>query len=124
MAITSIMYKTKIKSDVCNYYSKIYYGTSKGLFKQHYENHKKLFNHKKHSQIQSFRRNTGDLKNSNHDLKYNFIFQKYTDQEKEQSFVIYFLNEKRFIIKPQENNLLNQGNELISSVETKTNLSL
>ena len=40
-------------------------------------------------QIQNFRRNTGDLKNSKHNLKYNFTFQKDTDQQKEQVFVIY-----------------------------------
>ena len=46
-------------------------------------------NHKKHGQTQNLRRNTGDLKNSKHKLKYNFIFQKDVDQKKEQVFVIY-----------------------------------
>ena len=39
-------------------------------------------------QVQNFRRNTGDLKNSKHNLKYNFTFQKDADQQKEQVFVI------------------------------------
>ena len=40
-------------------------------------------------QIQNFRRNTGGLKNSKHNLKYNFVFQKDVDQQKEQVFVLY-----------------------------------
>ena len=40
-------------------------------------------------QIQNFRRNTGDLKNSKENLEYNFTFQKDADQQKEQVFVIY-----------------------------------
>ena len=38
-------------------------------------------------QIQNFQRNTGDLKSSN--PEYNFTFQKNTDQQKEQVFLIY-----------------------------------
>ena len=44
---------------------------------------------KNKGQIQNFRRNTGDLKNSKHNLKYNFKFSKDADQQKEQKFVIY-----------------------------------
>ena len=55
-------------------------------------------------QIPNFRRNTGDLKNSKHNLKYNFIFQKDADQQKEQDLC---LNEKLFIIEHQGNDLLN-----------------
>ena len=33
------------------------------------------------AQIQNFRRNTGDLKNSKHNLKYNFTFWKDADQQ-------------------------------------------
>ena len=40
-------------------------------------------------QIQSFQRNTGDLKNSKQNPKYNFRFEKDADQPKEQVFVIY-----------------------------------
>ena len=40
-------------------------------------------------QIKNFRRNTGDLKNSKHNLKYNFTFWKDAGQQKEQVFVIY-----------------------------------
>ena len=39
--------------------------------------------------MQNFRRNTGDLKNSKRNLKYNFAFEKDVDQEKEQLLVIY-----------------------------------
>ena len=72
--ITSIIYKTKITSNLRNYHGKIYYGTSEGAFKQRYGNHKKSFNHEKLRQIRNFRRNTGDVKNSEHNFKYDFIF--------------------------------------------------
>ena len=69
--ITNTMYKAKYTSNLRNYHGKIYYGTSECTFKQRYGNHKKSFNHE---QTQSFRRNTGDLKNSKHRLRYNFMF--------------------------------------------------
>ena len=47
--ITNIIYKAKTTSDLRNYLGKTYYGTSKGTFKQQYENHKKSFNHEKHT---------------------------------------------------------------------------
>ena len=40
-------------------------------------------------QIQNFPRNTGNLKNSNLNLKYNFTFSKDVDQQKEQVSVTY-----------------------------------
>ena len=40
-------------------------------------------------QIQNFRRNTGDLKNSKCNLKCSFTFEKDVDQQKEQLLVIY-----------------------------------
>ena len=55
-------------------HEKIYYGTSEGTFKQRYGNHKKSFNHERHRTDTDFRRNAGDLKNSKHNLKYNFTF--------------------------------------------------
>ena len=69
-----IIYKAKITSNLRNFHGKIYHGTSKHTFKQRYGNHKKFFEHKNIGQIQNFRRNTGDLKNSEHNLMYNFIF--------------------------------------------------
>ena len=72
--ITNITYKSKITSNLQNYHGKIYYGTSENTFKQRYGNHNKSFNHKKHRTDTEFRRNTGDLKNSKHNLKHNFIF--------------------------------------------------
>ena len=38
---------------------------------------------------ENVQRNTGDLKNSKHSLKYNFIFKKDVNQQKEQVFVTY-----------------------------------
>ena len=38
---------------------------------------------------ENVQRNTGDLKNSKHSLKYNFIFKKDANQQKEQMFVTY-----------------------------------
>ena len=67
--ITNIIYKAKITSNLRNYHEKIYYGTREGTFKQRYGNHKK-----KIRQIQKFRRNTVDIKNSKHNLKYYFTF--------------------------------------------------
>ena len=46
--ITNIIYKAKTTSNLRNYHEKIYFGTSKGTFKQRYGNHKKSFNHEKH----------------------------------------------------------------------------
>ena len=69
-----IIYKAKITLNLRNFHGKIYRGTSKHTFKQRYGNHKKFFEHKNIGQIQNFRRNTGDLKNSEHNLMYNFIF--------------------------------------------------
>ena len=69
-----IIYKAKITSNLRNFHGKIYYGTSKHTFKQRYGNHKKFFELKNIGQIQNLRRNTGDLKNSEHNLVYNFIF--------------------------------------------------
>ena len=43
---------------------------------------------KKIEQIQSFQKNTGDLKNSKRNLNHNFIFQKGVDQQKEQVITI------------------------------------
>ena len=43
--ITNIIYKSKITSNLRNYYGKIYYGTGEATFKQQYVNHKKSFNH-------------------------------------------------------------------------------
>ena len=49
--------------------------------------------------MQNFRRNTGDLKNSKHNLKYNFIFQKDADQQTRICYLC--LHEKLFIIEHQ-----------------------
>ena len=46
--VTDVIYKAKIISTLRKYNEKIYYGASQGTFKQHCENHKKSFNHKKH----------------------------------------------------------------------------
>ena len=72
--ITNIIYKAKITSNLRSYREKIYYGTSKGIFKQRYGNHKKSFNHEKHRTDTERSKKTGDLKNSKHNLKYNFSF--------------------------------------------------
>ena len=69
------MYKAKITSNLRNYHEKIYYGTSEGTFKQFSKetirNHSIMENI---GQIKSFRRITGDLKNSKQNPKYNFTF--------------------------------------------------
>ena len=44
-------------------------------------------------EIQSFQRNTGDLKNSKQILKYNFTFSKDANQQKEQVFLFMFERE-------------------------------
>ena len=44
--MTNIIYKAKFISNLQNYHEKLY-GTSEGIFKQRYENHKKSFKHKK-----------------------------------------------------------------------------
>ena len=43
----------------------------------------------KNRKIQNFQRNSGDLKNSKQNLKFNFTFSKDAIQQKEQVFVIY-----------------------------------
>ena len=67
-------------------------------------------------QMQNFRRITWDLKNSKHNLKYNFIFLKNVDQQKEQVIcyqVSLITKETTF-----------QTKEMDLSKDTKTNLSL
>ena len=48
---------------------------------------------KKIGQIQNFRRNTGDLKNSKHNLKYNLIF-KNMPSNKKNSYLLFMFEQK------------------------------
>ena len=79
--IINIIYKAKITSNLRKFHGKIYYGTNEGTFKQWYGNHQKWIM-KNIGQIQIFRRNNGDLKNSKHNLKYNLTFWRDADQQK------------------------------------------
>ena len=69
--ITNTIYKAKITSKLRNYHEKVYYGTCEDTVKQRYGKHKKSLNHQKHRMEE---RNTGDLKNSKQNPKYNFAF--------------------------------------------------
>ena len=44
-------------------------------------------------QVQNFRRNTGDLKNSKHNLKYNFTFEKDATNKKNRYLLFMFERE-------------------------------
>ena len=88
-----IIYKAKIISIFWKFHGKIYHETSENTFKKRYGNHKKSFNHE-NRRADTEGRNTGDLKNSKHNLKNNFTFLKDADQQKEQVFVIYVWTKK------------------------------
>ena len=75
-------------------------------------------------QIQNFRRNTGDLKNSKENLKYNFTFQKDADQQKEQVFVIYVWTNDYLSLNMKETTFWTKEMNLSLSVDRKANLSL
>ena len=65
-------------------------------------------------QIQSFQRNTGDLKKLKAKPQVQFYILKRWRSTKRAGICYLWLNEKLFIIEFQGNNLLNQKNELIS----------
>ena len=75
-------------------------------------------------QIQNFRRNTGDLKNSKENLEYNFTFQKDADQQKEQVFVIYVWTNNYLSLNIKETTFWTKEMNLSLSVDRKANLSL
>ena len=64
------------------------------------------------------------LKNSKHNLKYNFIFSKNADQPKKAGIFHLCLNKQRSVIEHQRNDNLIQRMTLSLSVDSKTNLSL
>ena len=71
-------------------------------------------------QIQNVWKNNGDLKNSKHNLRYNFILRRC--QPTKRTGICYLcLNKKLFVTEHQEGNLQNQKHEFISKF---TNLSL
>ena len=87
-------------------------GTFKGTFKQRHGNRKKSFNHEKHRKIQSFQRNTGDLRTPSKTSSSILHFQKMPSNKKNRYLL--FMFERKTIIEHQGSNLLNQRNELIS----------
>ena len=72
--ITNIIYKAKITSNLRNYREKIYTEPAKVYLNSVMETIRNHSIMKNIGQIQNFRRKTGDLKNSKHNLKYNFSF--------------------------------------------------
>ena len=74
-------------------------------------------------QIQNFRRNTGDLKNSSTTSSTILHFRKMPTNKKNR-YLLFSLNEKLFIIEQKINDLLNQRNELISKGRHKNKCKL
>ena len=68
--ITSIIYETKITSNFRKYHEKLYQ-VHLNSDMETLRNHSIM---KNVGQIQNFKKNSGDLRNSKHNLKYNFIF--------------------------------------------------
>ena len=74
--------------------------------------------------IQNFGKNTGNLKNSKHNIKVQFYILKRCRPTKRDGICYLCLNEKLFITEHQENDLLNQRNELISKCRHKNKFKL
>ena len=116
--------KAKITSKLRNYDEKLYYGTSEGTFKQRYENHKKSLNHEKHRTDKELSKVYWRLKELKAKPRVQFYILKRCRTTKRTGICYLFLNEKLFITEHQGSSILNQRNELISNLDTKTNLSL
>ena len=104
--MTNIIYKTKIKS-------RIYYGTSEGTFKR-YGNYNKSFNHEKHRTDTELSKEYWRLEELKAQPQVQFYILKRCRPTKRTGICYLCLNEKLLIIEHQGNDLLNQGNELIT----------
>ena len=83
--ITKILYKARITSK--NYHEKVYYGTSEGTTIRIHLTMKNI------GEIQSFQRNTGDLKNSKQNLKYLKYLKKMSPNKKNMHLLFMFERE-------------------------------
>ena len=122
--ITNIIYKAKITSNLVNYYGKICYRTTEGIFKQRYENHKKSFNHEKHRADTELSNEYWRLKELKAQSQVQFHILKRCRPTKRTVICYVCLNKKLFIIEHQRNDLLNQRNKLISKCRHNSKFKL
>ena len=96
--ITNIIYKAKTTSNLRNYHEKIYFGTSKGTFKQRYGNHKKSFNHEKHRTDTELSNEYWRLKACQSTTSSNILHFKKMPANKNNTYLLFMFERETFLV--------------------------
>ena len=115
---TNVIYKAKVTT-TDNAETKKYIGMTSNEFKVRYRNHTKSFRDKKHSNETELSKYIWDLKKGrrNFSLKWSILKRATAYQggaKQERNAFLLCLEEKLFILKAKNENLLNKRSELVS----------